>query len=117
MKIFPAIDIKDKKCVRLIKGDFEWGFLYGTELEDQVSDFAIDNEGSFYLFGDVEEINETKNDEMFLVKFDSDGDKIWSKSFSTEFAFKASPRACPASALRSMLFFSTSFTNAPLVVL
>ena len=23
MKIFPSIDIKDKKCVRLIKGDFE----------------------------------------------------------------------------------------------
>ena len=23
MKIFPAIDIKDKKCVRLTKGDFE----------------------------------------------------------------------------------------------
>tara|TARA_B100001559_G_scaffold35016_1_gene26413 strand:- start:146 stop:346 length:201 start_codon:yes stop_codon:yes gene_type:complete len=23
MKIFPAIDIKDKKCVRLIRGDFE----------------------------------------------------------------------------------------------
>jgi len=23
MKIFPAIDIKDKKCIRLIKGDFE----------------------------------------------------------------------------------------------
>ena len=23
MKIFPAIDIKDKKCVRLVKGDFE----------------------------------------------------------------------------------------------
>ena len=23
MKIFPAIDIKDKKCVRLLKGDFE----------------------------------------------------------------------------------------------
>ena len=22
MKIFPAIDIKDNKCVRLIKGDF-----------------------------------------------------------------------------------------------
>ena len=22
MKVFPAIDIKDKKCVRLIKGDF-----------------------------------------------------------------------------------------------
>ena len=23
MKIFPAIDIKEKKCVRLVKGDFE----------------------------------------------------------------------------------------------
>ena len=23
MKIFPAIDIKDKKCVRLVKGDFD----------------------------------------------------------------------------------------------
>tara|TARA_B100000214_G_scaffold954_1_gene718 strand:- start:138 stop:491 length:354 start_codon:yes stop_codon:yes gene_type:complete len=23
MKVFPAIDIKDKKCVRLVKGDFE----------------------------------------------------------------------------------------------
>ncbi len=23
MKIFPAVDIKDKKCVRLIKGNFD----------------------------------------------------------------------------------------------
>ena len=23
MKIFPAIDIKDRKCVRLVKGDFD----------------------------------------------------------------------------------------------
>ena len=23
MKIFPAIDIKDKKCVRLVQGDFD----------------------------------------------------------------------------------------------
>ena len=29
MKIFPAIDIKDKKCVRLVKGDFD----YKTEYE------------------------------------------------------------------------------------
>ena len=28
MKIFPAIDIKDKKCVRLIKGDFENKTIY-----------------------------------------------------------------------------------------
>ena len=29
MKIFPAIDIKDKKCVRLIKGEFENKTEYG----------------------------------------------------------------------------------------
>jgi len=30
MKIFPAIDIKDKKCVRLIKGDFNNKTEYET---------------------------------------------------------------------------------------
>ena len=30
MKIFPAIDIKDKKCVRLIKGDFDKKTEYET---------------------------------------------------------------------------------------
>ena len=29
MKIFPAIDIKDKKCVRLVKGDFDNKTEYG----------------------------------------------------------------------------------------
>ena len=29
MKIFPAIDIKDKKCVRLVKGDFDKKTEYG----------------------------------------------------------------------------------------
>ena len=31
MKIFPAIDIKDKKCVRLVKGDFDSKTEYETE--------------------------------------------------------------------------------------
>ena len=34
MKIFPAIDIKDKKCVRLIKGDFENKTEYNTSPVD-----------------------------------------------------------------------------------
>ena len=28
MKIFPAIDIKDKKCVRLLKGNFDNQTIY-----------------------------------------------------------------------------------------
>ena len=39
MKIFPAIDIKDKKCVRLIKGDFDNITEYETSPIDQASKY------------------------------------------------------------------------------
>ena len=39
MKIFPAIDIKDKKCVRLIKGDFENKTEYKTSPLDQAGKY------------------------------------------------------------------------------
>ena len=35
MKIFPAIDIKDKKCVRLVKGDFDKKTEYELSPIDQ----------------------------------------------------------------------------------
>ncbi len=39
MKIFPAIDIKDKKCVRLIKGDFENKTEYEMSPIDQAEKY------------------------------------------------------------------------------
>ena len=39
MKILPAIDIKDKKCVRLIKGDFENKTEYKISPLDQAAKF------------------------------------------------------------------------------
>ena len=39
MKIFPAIDIKDKKCVRLIKGDFENKTEYEMSSIDQAGKY------------------------------------------------------------------------------
>ena len=39
MKIFPAIDIKDKKCVRLIKGDFDKKTEYETSPIDQAGKY------------------------------------------------------------------------------
>ena len=39
MKIFPAIDIKDKKCVRLIKGDFGNKIEYETSPIDQAKKY------------------------------------------------------------------------------
>ena len=39
MKIFPAIDIKDKKCVRLIKGDFNNKTEYEMSPFDQADKY------------------------------------------------------------------------------
>jgi len=39
MKIFPAIDIKDKKCVRLVKGDFDNKTEYETSPIDQANKY------------------------------------------------------------------------------
>ena len=39
MKIFPAIDIKDKKCVRLIKGDFDNKTEYEVSPIDQAGKY------------------------------------------------------------------------------
>ena len=45
MKIFPAIDIKDKKCVRLLKGNFDDEKIYNITPIDQAKkykDFGFD---------------------------------------------------------------------------
>ena len=39
MKIFPAIDIKDKKCVRLVRGDFDNKTEYETSPIDQAGKY------------------------------------------------------------------------------
>ena len=39
MKIFPAIDIKDKKCVRLVKGDFDNQTEYETSPIEQAGKY------------------------------------------------------------------------------
>ena len=39
MKIFPAIDIKEKKCVRLIKGDFKDKTEYEISPIDQAGKY------------------------------------------------------------------------------
>ena len=39
MKIFPAIDIKDKKCVRLVKGDFDNKIEYELSPLDQANKY------------------------------------------------------------------------------
>ncbi len=40
MKIFPAIDIKGGKCVRLLKGDFDKSTVYKKSPTDQAKEFS-----------------------------------------------------------------------------
>jgi phosphoribosylformimino-5-aminoimidazole carboxamide ribotide isomerase len=41
MKIFPAIDIKDKKCVRLVKGDFDNKTEYECPQSNKLANIKI----------------------------------------------------------------------------
>ena len=68
MKIFPAIDIKDKKCVRLVKGDFDNKTEYAISPVDQASRYKdygfknlhiVDLDGA--LTGEIVNLNIIQN--------------------------------------------------------
>ena len=42
MKIFPAIDLKNGKCIRLTKGDFKSEKIYNEDPIDQAENFSND---------------------------------------------------------------------------
>ena len=66
MKIFPAIDIKDKKCVRLIKGDFNNKTEYETSPIDQAGkykDYGFKN--SLFLIAPLPRITFSTPDSIY----------------------------------------------------
>ena len=74
MKIFPAIDIKDKKCVRLVKGDFDNKIEYEITPVDQAGKYKdhgfknlhiVDLDGA--LIGETVNLNIIKE---IVSKFD-----------------------------------------------
>ena len=74
MKIFPAIDIKDKKCVRLVKGDFDNKTEYRLSPVDQAGKYKdhgfknlhiVDLDGA--LTGETVNLNIIKD---IVAKFD-----------------------------------------------
>jgi len=74
MKIFPAIDIKDKKCVRLVKGDFDNKTEYEMSPVEQASkykDYGFKNLHIVDLDGAL--TGETVNQDIIkeiVIKFD-----------------------------------------------
>ena len=53
MKIFPAIDIKDKKCVRLVKGDFDSKTEYQMSPVEQAGNYKDHGFKNFAFFDNV----------------------------------------------------------------
>ena len=73
MKIFPAIDIKDKKCVRLIKGDFENKTEYEMSPVDQAGKYKDHGFKNLHIVDlDGALIGETVNQDIIqeiVIKF------------------------------------------------
>ena len=92
MKIFPAIDIKDKKCVRLIKGDFENETEYEISPVDQAAKYKdhgfknlhiVDLDGA--LTGKTVNLNIIKDSKIFKdIENESDMYLVHSYEFIPE---------------------------------
>ena len=74
MKIFPAIDIKDKKCVRLVKGDFDNKTEYEISPIDQAGKYKDNGFKNLHIVDlDGALTGETVNQDIIkdiVVKFD-----------------------------------------------
>ena len=74
MKIFPAIDIKDKKCVRLVKGDFDNKTEYEMSPVEQAGKYKDHGFKNLHIVDlDGALTGETVNQEIIkdiIVKFD-----------------------------------------------
>ena len=74
MKIFPAIDIKDKKCVRLVKGDFDNKTEYEMSPDDQAGKFKDHGFKNLHIVDlDGALTGETVNQDIIkdiVIKFD-----------------------------------------------
>ena len=74
MKIFPAIDIKDKKCVRLVKGDFDNKTEYEMSPVEQAGEYKVHGFKNLHIVDlDGALTGETINQDIIkdiVIKFD-----------------------------------------------
>jgi gliding motility-associated-like protein len=73
----------------------EWGTYFGGDSDDYITDSQIDSNGFIYFLGITASSNKIStnnpikfpdfsNNDSFLVKFDSDGNRLWGKYFGGE---------------------------------
>ncbi|MDJ0533964.1 MAG: SBBP repeat-containing protein [Xenococcaceae cyanobacterium MO_207.B15] len=69
-------------------GNQIWNIQFGSANFDWITDIVTDNQGNFYVAGYTEgNLGATKNAEVadvWVAKYDSDGNQIWIQQFGTE---------------------------------
>ncbi|MBK7477993.1 MAG: T9SS type A sorting domain-containing protein [Haliscomenobacter sp.] len=63
------------------KGRKIWSKQFGTSLAERASGAAVDADGSFLVAGSIKNANE--DEDILLVRFDSEGNTRWAKSYGT----------------------------------
>lgn len=68
-------------------GTFLWSKQFGTSLDDEPRDVKTDNSGNIYIvggtFGSLFGTNNSRFTDLFIVKYDSNGNTLWSKQLGT----------------------------------
>lgn len=68
-------------------GDTIWTHLYGSSSAENIYKIIKTNDNNFVLCGDTRSIGQG-NEDVLLIKIDSNGDTLWTKSYGTTFSDK-----------------------------
>ena len=68
-------------------GEEVWTRQFGTELRDEPSDVEVDDKGNVYVAGitrlALSGQNKIGNEDVYIRKYDSDGNELWTRQFGT----------------------------------
>ncbi|MEA5549740.1 Calx-beta domain-containing protein [Anabaena cylindrica UHCC 0172] len=71
-------------------GNLLWKRQFGTNLDDEANSLATDNNGNIYIYGNVgTNIGGSISTDVFLAKYSSSGNSLWTKQVGTTFADEA----------------------------
>ncbi len=68
-------------------GNILWSRQFGSSEDEDIQWSAMDSKGSIYILGITTGVIETKNygkEDIFLVKYSSDGQKIWARQYGSD---------------------------------
>ena len=76
--------------------NLEWNITHDPESSYLINDIEIDNEGFIYVTGSFYNSSQNEHD-MVLIKYDSDGNKIWNRTWGGNLYDSAQSIVCDSS--------------------